>query len=987
MKRSLCLIGLTSIAIIVSYGFFGNTSANKSTALRFKLRDKAVVFTIESEERWVESKLKELSLNEKIAQSFMVPCWSNKGKAHLDEVESWVRNQKVGGIIFFQGERSNFQDALAQMQAASSIPLLIGMDAEWGVAMRLFDEQRFPYQQTIGAANNLDLTKKIGYFMGLECESMGIHMNFSPVADVNSNPDNPVIGFRSFGMSTSSVSKQTAAMVQGIEDAGVISCVKHFPGHGDTDKDSHLELPTVSHSIDEFEKTDFKPFEAGFKAGSRSVMVAHLNVPSLDPTGTPSSLSQPVIQGYLRNKLKFQGLIISDALNMKAVADKYGKSEVVAKAYLAGCDILLFPENIVEAIEIIAGKVAKNELSVQEVDNHCRRVLKAKYQAIVNKPSIKRKDWHRESEAVKSLVYQDALTCLKNDNDFLPFDLLNEKIIRISVGIHAAPFRERLEDYAYVTHYRFNTLEEAIRRLPSINFSDKAKYVVDFHSDGQRSANNYGFGEWAKVFDVLPQSLKTAVVFFGNPMVLRKTNSLPIQIKSLLCAYENTTYAQQATAQAIMGAEDVTGKLQLELNSTWKVGAGITIKNNGRLQFSQPEVLGINASKLAEIDSIILRAIRAEAMPGCQVVAAVDGKIILQKSWGKTMYEKGDSVNNYHLYDLASITKIASTTTALMKLQSENKFSIKASLADLVPEYVNGTPYASLTVENLLTHQAGLTPWIAFYKKTIKNNELDPEIYSTTLKEGYHTPVAKGLWIKDNYWKEILNTIVHTPLTGKKSYEYSDLSYYFFNKYIEKITGKHQNEYVLEEIYAPLGLRRMRYLPLERFPLNEIVPTENDQVFRKELIHGYVHDPGAAMMGGVAGHAGLFSNATDLAMLMQFLMNKGQIGNHSLIKKEVVDLYTACHFCPTNRRGLGFDKPTISITNGPTCDLVSPSTFGHSGFTGTITWADPTNKVVYVFLSNRVYPDAENKKITKMSVRNEVQRVLYEAIKEAHLEN
>lgn len=935
------------------------------------------------EDQWVNSEMSKLSMQERIAQSFMVACWSNKGKEHLAETEELVRTQKIGGLIFFQGERDNLQEAIQQMQANAKIPLLIGMDAEWGVAMRLSGEPRFPYQQTIGAANDLNLTERIGYQMGIECDMLGIHMNFSPVADVNLNPQNPVIGFRAFGSDPKLVAKQTAAMVKGIEDAGVISCVKHFPGHGDTDKDSHKELPTVSHSVNEFETKDFLPFKSAIDAGTRSVMVAHLNVPSLDPSGTPSSLSKPVIETYLRKKLGFKGLVISDALNMKAVSEKYGKSEVVAKAYLAGCDILLFPENVPDAIKLISSKVESGELSKEDINEHCRRVLRAKYQAIVHKPMVKRRDPAPERKLIIDQIYEKALLCIKNEQDHLPIDKLDKEIIRIAVGTHTAAFRDRLNDYTKVTHYKYFTPEEAVRRLKTIKLNPDATYILDFHSDGQRARNNYGFGTWKQVLDLIPENASTTVVLFGNPLTLQNESEFPKSVKSILCSYENTAAAQERTAQAIMGAFDVNGKLAMEINSKWKLGFGIDLKKNGRLKYSSPEELGLNPEKLKEIDEIVAKAIEAKVFPGCQIVVAIDGKMVIQKSYGTTIYENGDSITNDHIYDLASITKIASSTTALMRLKTLNKFDEQNDLGQLVPEYVKGTPYADLKAIDLLTHQAGLTPWIAFYKRTMENGELDPGIYSKTDKGVYNRAVADNIFIKDDYWKTMLKIIVETPLTGKKSYEYSDLSYYFFNKYIELTSGMGQNEFVDKEIYQPLGLQTMTYLPLKKFNKKRIVPTEFDKEFRKQLIHGYVHDPGAAMMGGVAGHAGLFSNATDLAALMQFLLNKGQIGDQSIIKKEIVDQFTSCQFCPGNRRGIGFDKPTVSIKNGPTCDLVSPSTFGHSGFTGTITWADPENKVNFVFLSNRVYPDADNWKITKMSVRTEIQRVIYEALFEA----
>lgn len=950
-----------------------------------ELKVEAVTYHLPNDEskKWVEAELKKLTLRDRIAQSFMVACWSNRGEKHLSEIESLVREQKIGGLIFFQGERSNFQDAVQRMQQASDFPLLIGMDAEWGVSMRLFGEPRFPFQQTIGAANNLELTQKMGLHMGIESDMLGIHLNFSPVADVNTNPKNPVIGFRAFGSESESVSKQTAAMVRGIEQAGVISCLKHFPGHGDTDKDSHYELPTVSHTVEQFEKIDFQPFREGIKAGARSVMVAHLRVPSLDPSGTPSSLSRPIIQDFLRKKLEFNGLVISDALNMKAVSEKYGKSEVAAMAYQAGCDILLFPESVSEAIDLIVKKVEKGTISESEVNDHCRRILKAKYDAIVSKPQVKRMDPTPERKLITNQVYEKALVCLKNDESHLPIDLVDKKMIRVAVGTHTTAFRERLDDYADFRHIKFNTSAEAVRRLKNMNLPNDAEYIVDFHSIGQRAASNYGFGNWKDVIEALPSKAKKALVFFGNPLVFQYESGFSADVKSVLCAYENTKEAQERTAQAVMGAFDVKGKLPMEINETWKVNTGIVVKGNGRLKYSQAEELQLNPSKLAEIDVIVSKAIAAKAFPGCQVVVAIDGKIVIQKAYGTTEFERGDSITNEHIYDIASITKIASTTTALMRLQTLNQFNVNKTLGELVPEYVSGTAYANLRAENLLTHRAGLTPWIPFYKKMISSDGINSAFMRTEQEDGFSVPVANGLWIKNDYWKTMLKIIVETPLTGKKTYEYSDLSYYFFQRYIEKVSGKSQDQFVEDEIYKPLGLRTMTYLPLKKFPIQRIVPTEYDKEFRKQLVRGYVHDPGAAMMGGVAGHAGLFSNATDLAALMQFLLNKGQVGDQSVINEEVVEQYTACQFCPENRRGLGFDKPTVNLKNGPTCELVSPSTFGHSGFTGTITWADPVNKVNYVFLSNRVCPDAENWKITKMSVRNEIQRVIYEVLNEA----
>jgi len=967
------------VTLLIAVATIALSSSPKNGKTTSRSKGKALT----EEDKWVNDQLSKMSVEEKIGQSFMVACWSNRGDSHIEEIERQVTEDKIGGIIFFQGERENLLNSIDRFQKKAEVPLLIGMDAEWGIAMRIFQEERFPYAQTIGAANDVELTKKMGEFMAIECDQMGIHLSFSPVADVNSNPKNPVIGFRAFGSDATHVSKHVSAFVQGMEGQNVLSCVKHFPGHGDTDADSHLELPTVSHTEAEFKSIDFAPFKSGIAAGTSAVMVAHLNVPSLDNSGTPSSLSKKVIQGYLRNELKFKGLVISDALNMKAVSEKYGKSEVVAKAYMAGCDIVLFPESVKEAIQLIRKKVDSGDLEVTEIDARCKQVLRAKYKAIIHKPMVKRKDMTIERNLACAQLYEKAMVVIKNENKSLPLDRLDRKIARISVGTHALAFRESIDRYANVEHFHFYSINEALERLKDKSWQGYDVIITDFHSNGQRAKNNYGFGEWQKVTDLLPAEATVITTFFGNPLVLAETAQLPVNIDACVLGYENHDLAQDRVGQFIMGAFDVNGKLEISINDTWKKGTGLSVKGNGRLKYTVPEELGISSDKMKEIDAIVDNAIRSKALPGCQVVVAIDGKVIHQKAYGTTMYEKGDSITNNHLYDIASITKIASSTMSLMKLKSEGKFDETSTLGDLVPEIVEGTDYAKLKASDMLTHQAGLTPWIPFYKTTLKDGEWKTDIYSTTKKDGFSVPVADGLWIRDDYGKVMLKTILETPLSGEKKYEYSDLGYYFFKAFIEKTTGKTQDKYVDQAIYKPLGLQRMTYLPMRKFRLSEIVPTENDKEYRKQVIHGYVHDPGAAMVGGVGGHAGLFSNATDLAALMQVLLNKGQVGEFSLIDRSIVEQFTSCQYCPKNRRGLGFDKPTIDKKSGPTCSLVSSSSFGHSGFTGTLAWADPEFKVNFVFLSNRVYPDATNWKITNMGIRTEIQRVIYEALAES----
>ena len=409
-----------------------------------------------------------------------------------------------------------------------------------------------------------------------------------------------------------------------------------------------------------------------------------------------------------------------------------------------------------------------------------------------------------------------------------------------------------------------------------------------------------------------------------------------------------------------------------------KTSVEVLLPDNILLARAKPESLGIISKDLDKVDQIALNAIKAGAFPGCQILVAVDGKIIYQKNFGTSMYGNNDSIRNDYVYDIASVTKIAGSTLALMRLQTMNLFSLDKHLKDYLPDLVSDGKFSKMLIRDMMAHQAGLVAWIPFYQKTLKNGKPAPELYKTAKANGYENEVAKDLWLNSDYTDTIYQRLLASSLTPGNHYEYSDLGYYFMKKIIEKQSGKSMDMFLKEEIYTKLGLIHIGYKPLTWYTLDKIVPTENDKTFRGQQVHGYVHDPGAAMLGGVGGHAGLFSNAHDLATIMQLFLNKGKAGNLQLLDEKVVDEFTRVQF-KGNRRGAGFDKPTPS-KKGQTCELVSAESFGHSGFTGTFTWADPVNKINYVFLSNRVCPSAENWKIRDMNIRTNIQQVIYEAV-------
>jgi beta-N-acetylhexosaminidase len=947
--------------------FFGYTSKRGNSTVF--LEDQSAVV-------WARGQLLNMSLEEKIGQFFMVPAYSNQGEAHLKEVESFVTEEKVGGIIFFQGEREDLKTAISRFQKAAKLPLFVGMDAEWGVQMRLFGEDRFPYAYTLGAADDVGLSEKIAAMMAQECRKLGIHLNFSPVADVNSNADNPVIGFRSYGENPKKVAEQVRAAVKGMEGNGILTSIKHFPGHGDTDKDSHFELPTVSRSSKSIDAVEFYPFREGVKAGASSVMIGHLNVPALDKSGLPSSLSKRIIQGYLQDSMGFKGLVISDALNMKAVSAIYGKTEVVVKAFEAGCDILLFPESVRGGIAAIVEKVKSGNISMEEVDRRCLKVLKAKFKFVIQ-PKTVRSFTAGEVDWAKKEVYEKAFTVLKNEKGLLPLKKVDNRIARISIGTHTTAFREGMDRFAKVDHYHFYTAEEAKERMGA-HLKSYDVIITAFHAATVRPKNEFGMPKgWKDWLSNLPSDKNNVLVIFGNPLAL-KTHCDLTKVKSVVLGFENHPLAQERMSQFIFGAIGAAGKLPFTISNSFERGSGMVVEGGGRLKYSQAEELGIDPEKLGEIDLIVKKSIAVGAFPGCQIAVAVEGKLIYQKSFGTLRYEDTVAVQNSDLYDIASITKIAGSTLGLMKLQSEGKFSLERQLKDYIPEVTGIGSFGGIELKDMMTHQAGLTAWIPFYIKTMNEGELSASLYSRAKKDGYQIEVAKDLWIKDSYIDTIYKRILSSHL-GQKKYEYSDLGYYFVKKIIEKQAAQPLEEFLMANCYAPMGLQHICYRPLKYFPLSQIAPTENDKVFRKQQIHGYVHDPGAAMLGGVGGHAGIFSNAVDLAAVMQLFLNKGVYGSFSYLNKAVVEQYTRCQFPATNRRGIGFDRP--KITGGGTCDeAASQSSFGHSGFTGTLAWADPLHQINYVFLSNRVYQNQENWKIRELNIRTNIQKVIYDAV-------
>jgi len=939
---------------------------------------------------WVDSVLQTMTVEEKIGQLFMVAAYSNKTEAHILKVERLIKEHHIGGLIFFQGGPAREIDLTNRYQKLTKIPLLIAGDWEWGLSMRLDSTVMFPRQMMLGAIQNKQLIYEMGVEIARQIKLIGGQVNFAPVVDINNNPNNPVIGSRSFGEDRDLVYSHALQYMNGLQHHNVLAVAKHFPGHGDTDVDSHKDLPVILHKRARLDSVELYPFRQLFKAGMGGVMVAHLFVPELDSTkNTATTLSHKVSTDLLKKELGFKGLAFTDALNMKGVSKFFAPGEVDLKALLAGNDVLLFPKDVPTAIAKIKAALSQKLLTEEQLDLHVRKILAVKYWSGVykfkslSKDKINQKLNNQDVLLMQQKLIENAITMLRNQDSIIPLKRLDTlKIASVTIGdFKVNKFQKTLKLYTNIDSYKikkFPSDEEwsaLKKKLEAYNL-----VIFSFNKTNRSPRRNYGISlKSMKLVENYAKTKNVIIDIFANPYTLRKFKNLDV-FKSVIVSYNNWNITQKLSAELIFGGIPALGKLPVSINSKYPLGSGIVVKVSNRLKYTYPKDAGIDESYLYRIDSIVINSIREGAFPGCQVLAARNGKVFYNKSFGTYTYDKKQKVSNDNLYDLASMTKILSTTASLMKLQDKGEFNINDSLGYYLSE-VRGSNKSSLIIKNILSHQAQLKPWIPFYLHTIRVDSIKKRTYRSSPQGKWTIQVADNLFIDSTYKDTIIKEILATKLRKEKGYKYSDLGYYLLQRIVEKKTHLPLDVYTEKTFYRSLGANHMCYNPLHKYKKKEIVPTEDDHYYRYQLIQGYVHDMGSAMLGGVAGHAGLFSNANDVAKMMQMYLNKGAYGGRQYLSEELMDLYTTCVSCPGNRRAVGFDKPEMDYHKlGPTCNLVSAKSFGHTGFTGTMTWADPETGLLYVFLSNRINPKANNKKLVKLGTRTRIQEVLNNAI-------
>jgi beta-glucosidase-like glycosyl hydrolase/CubicO group peptidase (beta-lactamase class C family) len=931
-----------------------------------------------------------MDLDEKIGQLFMVAAYSNRDQAHEREILELVEKYKIGGLIFFQGGPVRQSILSNRYQSRADIPLLVAMDAEWGVGMRLDSTIRYPFQMGLGAIQDNHLIYEMGQEIARQFKRLGMHVNFAPVIDINNNANNPVINFRSFGEDKHNVSEKGVAYMKGLQDHGVLACGKHFPGHGDTDVDSHKDLPIIAHDMERLNSVELFPFRELMDEGLGSVMVAHLNIPVLDSTfNLPSTLSAPIVKGLLKDSLRFQGLVFTDALNMEGVAKYYEQGEVDLKALMAGNDILLFSLNVQKGIELIRNAILDQTISLEEIDKRVKKVLHLKYW--VGLHQYKPVETERliddlnnaNARLLNRKLVEASLTVIRNDNNIVPLKKLDTlQLASVTIGDSQKEiFDRRLSSYTHVDHIHISGEEQTDEILNQIASNDVV--ILNMTGLSQYASRNFGLSD--KKLNLINEIIRykpVILVWHGNPYGLARLKSLD-QSAAVIITYQENAITFDLGAQLIFGGVGANGKLPVAINPSYPAGKGIPTRGNMRLGYTIPEEVHLNGNFLSvKIDSLAEYTLEQEVAPGLQVLIARYGKVVFHKAYGHHTYDRLREVKTTDIYDFASVTKITSALPGLMKMHDMEKFDLDATIGEYV-DFFDRRNKKDLIIRRILSHNAGLQSWIPYWQTTLKKNgKYKRNTLSNDSSSRFTIKLTDDLYLYNNYKKKIYRMILKSPVNPGQGYVYSGLSFYIWPEVLENLTGEEYESYLKNTFYRPLGANTLTFNPYKHFSLSQIVPTENDTFFRKVQIHGVVHDEGAAMMDGLSANAGLFGSANDLAKLMQMYLNMGTYGGERFISGNTLKKFTFCHYCNEGiRRGLGFDKPLLeNKERGIPAVNASANSFGHSGYTGMFTWADPDSGILFVFCSNRVYPTRANNKIAELSIRPKMHQAVYDSI-------
>ena len=975
----------------------------------------AQCFAQDAESRWVDSVYNSLTMEQRVGQLICMRA-NLPDKPFNENVAKYIKRYNIGGVCFFRGDADAQVKQTNEWQAMAQTPLMVSIDAEWGLAMRVNKTLAYPYQMTLGAIKDDQLIYEMGQQVAEQCQRMGIHVNFAPVADVNSNAANPIIGVRSFGEDPQKVSEKASAYAQGMQSKGLITTMKHFPGHGNTSTDSHLTLPTVTRTMEEVRDIELAPFRYMIEKGANGAMVGHLYFPAIEKVkNTSSSLSHGVVTDLLKEEMGFEGLIFTDGLDMKGVSEKVRQDSVPYVAFMAGNDVLILPHDVPYAIKTIKNAAERKPEAAARLEESCKKILRYKYRSglaqyqPVSTENLMTDLKQKAYTDLRQRLYDEAITMLRNEGDVIPL-ANNKKIAVVTIGNKKNDVNNGLIERGYGTT-SFVAEKDKIASKSAEWLKQLEKFdlvVVSIEKTNMFANSNYGINKaTVDFFNRLVAQNDVILNLFACPYALdmfRINNS----VKGVVIGYQDEVPAVNAVVKLLSGEMDPHGVLPVSVTK-FKCGDGIVIgwppkptynlpfvepptkpePEKGQLMQNKPTesqndvptpVKRIDEQYARRLDSVAKSGIAKYAYPGCQVLAMKDGCIVYDTCFGTFTYGGGHKVQPTDLYDLASCTKIFASTLAIMKLYDDGLIDLNKTLADFFP-YLKNKAHGKLKLIDIMTHQAGLKAWIPFYKVTIDENGPMAEFYSDQMDESHTLRVAENLYIVNDYPDRIFDSVSKTPL-GKKKYLYSDMGFYYMPRIVKQITNQNIVDYLNEKFYFPMNLSHICYQPLDHFTRDQIAPTENDTIFRMQQLWGDVHDQAAAMFGGVAGHAGLFGNAHDLAAIMQMFLDGGTYKGVRYLKASTINYFTKAHFAASNdnRRGIGFDKLPLN-KKGPCTASKSGSMkgYGHTGFTGTFVWNDPENDLLVVFLSNRVCPNADANQLMRLNIRSNIHDILYEA--------
>lgn len=950
--------------------------------------------------RWVDNKLQSMTLKQKIGQLFIHTVAPYTTQSNKQNISDAVKEYGIGGLLFSGGEIGKQIELTNYAQSMAEIPLLITFDGEWGLAMRLKGTPSFPRNRVLGCIQNDTLLYEYGKEVARQLREIGVHVNFAPVADIDNNPKNPVINTRSFGSDRENVARKVVAYSRGLQDGGVLAVCKHFPGHGDTEVDSHKSLPVLPFTRERLDSIELYPFRKAIEAGVGGMMVGHLNVTSLD--NKAASVSHAVVTELLKNELHFSGLVFTDALEMKGISSN---PYVSAQALIAGNDMVLAPRNLKRELDGVLKAVKEGKITEDEINEKCRKVLTYKYafgldrRPVVAKEGVMARINKSYTNDLMNRIKTSAVTVIKDSDGMLPLDLSLSGTVVLNVSSTLSetyPFYNQINDTYPVTwlHANLDSLQYLKKKITPAQRIIVAVYTSKVD-------------KYKKVLAELAKGKPTILICFNSHKVLQKLDDVVAQSSAVVLAHSDDKPVQKFVAEMLLGNKRVDGRLSVDYNDEYKAGLGVVVDPDKPRRY-KPEEFGMDSKGLARIDSIAMYGIENGAYPGCHVLVWKNGYPVYNKCFGTHTYESDRKVKENDLYDLASLTKTTATMLAVMKLYDDGKLNLTDKISNYVPE-MKSTNKENITIQELLYHESGLPAYLPFYKKAIDtksckggmykkykdanhsvkvannlyictNYSFLPEWVSDKETSEYSLKVSDNMYIKPEFKSVILKEIADTPLKGH-SYRYSCLNFMLLKEAVENISGMPMDEFLEENFYKPMGLVHTMYNPLKRYSKDEIIPTVKEDFLRKGPVHGYVHDEAAAMLGGVSGNAGLFSTAKEVATIYQMLLDKGVMGDRRYLTRSTCELFLTMK-SKNSRRGLGFDKPDKEKPENGYCAPETPaSVFGHTGFTGTCAWADPDNDLVFVFLCNRIYPNpCDRKNLMKLKIRPAIQQAIYQAI-------